>query len=121
MEKGKKPLIAKVTKAQFIDAYLRLWNGGFKMTEKEIEIVKYILQFYEKVSNGGVREPYLSEIVFSSKHVSILKKECNLTKQGWNNYKKTLVLKKVLIEHDDVIFINPMLIPRTEITFKFII
>jgi hypothetical protein len=121
MQKEIRPLIAKVTKKQFVDAYLKLWNGGFKMTDKEMDIVKDILSIYETVSKDGIKEPYLSEIVFSQKHIAQLKTKHELTKQGWSNYKKALLAKKILFEKDEIVYINPVLIPRTEITFKFII
>jgi DNA-directed RNA polymerase len=110
---------AKVTNAQFIDAYLRIWNGGLKLTEVELKVVKVIIQAYMKHHGNGLNEPYLTDIVFSIKSVNAMRKELKFSTQNWGNYQKKLKEKSVLLEKDDVVFLNPAFIPKKEITFKF--
>lgn len=110
---------ARVTKDQFINSYLQIWNGGLNLTNKELEIVIYIVKSYVSLMEANIKEPYLSEMVFGYERTKKLKKDLDCSSQNWGNYKKSLIKKKVLIREDDEIRINPMLMPKTELTFKF--
>ena len=108
-------LIAKVDKALHIKLWLTAWNGGLGLTDKEIELTSAILSKAMDLAEGGVKEPYVSELVLSSKSLIEIRNVLGLTKQGMNNYKKSLVAKKILIEGK----INPKIIPQAVLTFKF--
>lgn len=110
----------KTDKKDHIDKYLRVWNGLMKLTTKEFEVTKSILELYLHVKNSGVKEPYLSEIVFSTKKLKPLKEVHKLNHANWYTIKKSLLLKRVLYENEGLV-INPKLIPQTELTFKFLI
>jgi hypothetical protein len=109
-------LIAKVDKALHIKLWLTTWNGGLKLTDKEIELTTAILNKFMNLEEGGVKEPYISELVLSSKSLIEIRNNLGLTKQGMNNYKKSLITKKIINGGK----INPKLIPRSTLTFKFI-
>lgn len=110
----------KTDKKDHIDKYLRVWNGLMKLTGKEFEVTKSLLELYLDVKNSGVKEPYLSEIIFSTKKLKPVKELHKLNHANWYTIKKSLLLKRVLYENEGLM-INPKLIPQTEITFKFLI
>ena len=114
-------LVAHVTKEKHVDAYLRIWNGGLQLTDRELEVVKKLISSYQEFEGAGVQEPYLTEMLFSQKNIRKIKDDLNLSKQNWGNIKKRLKEKKVLIDgkEEDVIYFNTMLLPKEEITFKF--
>lgn len=110
---------ANVTKTQHVDAYLKIWNGGLQMTPKELDITKAIIALYERYSDDNVKEPSLSEMVFSAKNLRVLKEDLEISKQNWSNYKTSLLKKRVLFSKNGDLRINPYLIPADTLTFKF--
>lgn len=114
-----KPIVLTVSRKQFFSAYLKIWSGGFKLTEKELKLLVDILEIRNKIVTDGVKDPYLSELVFSNKNINALKKKHELQKQGWHNHKNSLIAKKALFEHDDIIYVSPVLIPREELVINF--
>lgn len=110
----------KTDRKDHIDKYLRVWNGLMGLTTKEFNVTKSILETYVDVKDGGVEEPYLSEIVFSNKKLKPIKEKYKLNHANWYSLKKSLLAKRVLYETEGLT-INPRLIPQTEITFKFLI
>lgn len=114
-------LTTKVTRDEFINQYITIWNGGLQLTEKEREVLhKFLLRYLELIDNG-LKEPYIGELVFASKNVREIGTELGLTAQGINNYKAQLRDKGVLIDKGDHYEIHPRLIPQKELTFKFIV
>ena len=110
----------ETNKDGIIDAYLKIWNGGIKLTDKEFDITKEYIRMYIDYTEGGVKEPYLSEMLFSSANTKRIKDKLNISKQNWNNYKTTLLTKKIFLIQGDLVQINPLIIPQDELTFKFI-
>jgi hypothetical protein len=108
-------LTARVNKESHIKLWLIAWNGGLKLTDKEIELTSAILNKAMNMQTAGVKEPYISELVLSSKSLIEIRNKLGLTKQGMNNYKKSLIAKKVIVNNT----INPKLIPQSSLTFKF--
>jgi hypothetical protein len=112
-------LKARVNKDQFIIAYINIWNGGLRLTDKEIEFLKELLDRYLSMEEAGLKQPYLNKILFSKETMSEIKAKLSLSNQGMFNYRTQLIEKKVLRESPEGMFIDPRLIPRKELTFKF--
>jgi len=113
-------LRARVTKEGHIDAYLKIWNGGLQLTDRELDVVKELVRSYMEFTEGGVKEPYLTQMIMSSENANRIKRKLKLSKQNFSNIKTKLKDKKVLLEDgEENIFFNPMFIPKKEITFKF--
>jgi hypothetical protein len=116
----KNVLTARVTKEQHVNAYLQLWNGGLKLTDRELKVVKEIVKSYMEFEQGGVKEPYLSQMVLSTENANRIKKELKLSKQNFSNIKTKLKDKKVLLtDQEDRTYVNPTFIPKKSITFNF--
>ena len=114
-------LTAKIqSKEHLVKNYLEIFNGGLKLTDKEFDIVKEFVLIYLKYSEDGVKEPTLSEFTFSNKNIQRVKTVLDISKQNWNNYRNKIIEKKAVIEKDGELFLNPVIIPQEEITFKFI-
>ena len=103
-----------------VKAWLKIWSGVLSLTNMDIEILSYIMINYIKVKRDGVMEPYASKLVLGNDSIKdIRKKFNNMSRQAFNNYKAKFKEKKVLIEEEDVLFINPKLVPQKELVFKF--
>ncbi len=114
-------LTARVDKEGFIDAYLKLWNGGFKLTESELTFLKLILDKTLTLLKDGVKEPYLSQLALSRDSIGKIKKDLGLSDSGLHNIKKKLVEIQILTESEDGLIIRACVIPQEEITFKFVV
>lgn len=110
---------AKVDRQTHIRVYLQIWNGGLKLTDKELEIMQKFLTIYFEYKDGGVSEELIEDLVFSTKSINRLKEELKISKQNYSNYKMSIVEKKALREINGELSFNPMLIPQKSITFKF--
>ena len=114
-------LVTHVNKHTHVLNWIRLWNGGFNLTEKEQAFFGAILEKYLTLIEDGVKEPYIGELVFSTKNMNEIKDSLNLTKQGLTNYKVALKDKGVIRKNDAGVWtVLPMLVPKTEVTFSFV-
>lgn len=115
----KNVLKARLSKDDFIVAYLKIWNGGLQLTDKEFSIVVEIVKLYMDYTEQGVKDPALSELVFSPKNMKKVKEVLDISKQNWNNYKNKLIEKKIILGDETGPTLNPLLYPKKEITFEF--
>jgi hypothetical protein len=115
----KSVLEAKLSRDDFIVAYLKIWNGALKLTDKEFSIVVEIVKLYMSYIDQGVKEPALSELVFRLKNMQKLREDLSISKQNWTNYKARLLEKKIVLGAKEGQILNPLLYPKEELTFKF--
>jgi hypothetical protein len=111
--------VAKVKKSEFNKTFITLWNGGLKLTEKEQDVLLALIESYQRFEADGLREPYISKMLFATDNRKKLLKVLGLTPQAFNNYFKGLKDKRAIFEEDDSYVLNPLLVPTVEIGFKF--
>jgi len=113
-------LIAKVNRHTHIEYWIKLWNGGLNLTEKEQVFLGELLYRAMELSDKNITEPYLGQLVFGSNVMTEIQEKLNLSKQGVNNYKMSLKEKGVIFKGDDGSYhIESRLMPQTQVTFKF--
>lgn len=113
-------LIAQVNRHSHITNWVKLWNGGLQLTEKEQLFLGEILYRYMDLEEKGIKEPYIGQLVFSAKTMTEIKDKLSLSKQGLNNYKMALRNKGVIFKDEEGAYhVRPQLIPQKSITFKF--
>jgi len=111
-----------VTSEEFPMKYLQVLNGTFRLTDKELELAATIIGKYMHFGKQGLREPFLSKFVFSAEERKNLRESLdNLSSQSLGNQLKQLLKKHVLGKEDTTLYLNPSLLPVSEITFKFVI
>ena len=110
---------AILTEDEFIIAYLRLWNGGIGLTQKELDILFFFIKKLRKYEKDKVPGAYIDDMLFNNDNISDLKKELNMSNSNWGNYKAAMLSKKVLIEKDDQLLIIQMLIPKLDVHIQF--
>tara|TARA_R110002020_G_scaffold162595_2_gene348366 strand:- start:260 stop:622 length:363 start_codon:yes stop_codon:yes gene_type:complete len=113
-------LTAQVDRHKHISRWIKIWNGGLGLTDKEQVFLGELLYRTMDLADKGIEEPYLGQLVFNTKTLKEIKEKLSLSKQGLNNYKIQLMAKGVLTKDDDYYHIKPQLIPQKSITFKFI-
>lgn len=101
-------------------AYLILFNGSLKLTERELDLLSLLLDKYIEFRDEGLNEPFLSKFVFSTETKKDVQKSMDINAQYFQNIVSGLVKKGCLgpLGHGQYKF-NPSLIPRKEIGFSF--
>ena len=100
--------------------WLQLLNGKLKLTEKELEFVAHIMSLYIQYNRQGLIEPFLSKIVFGAEsRKDICDAVGGLSAQNFNNRLKQLIDKRIVIFKEGNYFLEPTLMPQSEITFRF--
>lgn len=118
----KRVLGSRTTTKDLPDKYLRVLNGIFKLTDKELELAAALVTKYMHFHKQGLKEPFLSKFVFSTEERrSLCDSLDGISSQNLGNKFKQLVDKKVLSQKDGGYVLDHTLMPTEEITFKFII
>jgi len=101
-------------------AYLTLFNGSLKLTERELDLLSLLLDKYLEFRGQGLKEPFLSKFVFSTETKKEVQKSMDINAQYFQNIVSAVVKKGCLsaLGHGLYVF-NPNLIPRKEIGFSF--
>lgn len=109
------------TKQEFITSYLDLWIGSFKLTDKEKEVLSELLDIYLQLEEDGLQAKYANKILFSSDSRKLIRDKMKLSEPGLNNYFTQLKEKQVIFDNGRELAINQILVPKLEISFKFIL
>lgn len=88
-----------------MEHFVRLFNGFFDMTKKEIEVLSRFIEQYVELKDSGINP-------FSTESKKIVAKKIQLDDfNQLNLYLKRLVDKKALKKVNDTYRINPLLMP----------
>lgn len=101
-------------------AYLTLFNGSLKLTDKELDLLSLLLDRYMEFREEGLQEPFLSKFVFSTETKREVQSTFGINSQYFQNIVSNLAKKGVLVPQGSgqYTFI-PSIIPRKEIGFIF--
>lgn len=110
-------LRAKVNNEQHVEAYLKIWSGHFNFSDVESKLMKEIVLLHQKYEKQGLKEPFLSEFLFTK--LNVVLKKLKLSRSNWYQYKNRLIAKDALIIDESSITVSSLCIPKEEITFKF--
>lgn len=97
-----------------------IWMRFMNLTKREGELYRILLKKYIEMIENGVKEPYISQIIFGTDFMREVRTEMNLTHQNFNNLKMSLKKKSIIFEEGDSYRINPAVAVHQEITFKFV-
>ena len=106
-------------KYQTIDHHIKLWckllDKYYPISEKELELVSYLIQKQLDYTNRRLEENDINELMLSTKMRKEMSTYFKLDPKTLNTYISLLRGKKVIISN----LINNDLIPKDELTFKF--
>ena len=104
----------------FSKAYLTLFNGSLKLTDRELDLLSLLLDKYMDFKEEGLKEPFLSKFVFSTETKREIQAESEINSAYFQNIIANLVKKGVLVAQGggQYLFV-PNIIPRKEISFRF--
>jgi hypothetical protein len=101
-------------------AYLTLFNGSLRLTDRELDLLSSLLDKYMELRGEGLKEPFLSKFVFSTEIKREVQSIMGINSQYFQNIVSNLVKKGVLsAEGTGLYTFNPSIIPRKEIGFRF--
>ncbi len=107
-------------KYQIIDHHIKLWckllDKYYPISEKELDLVSYLIQKQLDYTNRRLEEVEVNELMLSTKMRKEMSIHFKLDPKTLNTYISLLRGKKVIINN----LVNNDLIPKDELTFKFI-
>ena len=107
-------------KLGFSKAYLTLFNGTLKLTDRELDLLALLLDKYMEFKEQGLQEPFLSKFVFSTETKREVQAALGINSQYFQNIVSNLAKKGVLIKEGAGLYkFIPHIIPQREIGFSF--
>jgi hypothetical protein len=106
--------ILKVTKI-----FLQVFLAGERLTKKELDVAASLVSRYAMFVKDGVKEPYLSILLFSTEVRKEMSEEIGISASHLQNTLSTLQGKNVIAE--DKLELNPHIIPTEKLIFSFTI
>lgn len=97
-----KSIVLKVNEGNYIRSYLQLFVHVLKLTDKELQVLEYIVMMYYEANYN-----FLS----SQNRIFLTQKMGFKSVMNLNNYIKSLKDKKVIIKKEGIYIVNPLLIP----------
>lgn len=106
-----------VTKEQWLKYHLKIWKGALDMTNKECDIIEYFIKEYQMYKEEGLDPEVIDKLVYSQESYSAMRSLLKLSPQNWNNYKQTMIKKRLLT--GTPLKVNEKLLLDSIIEFKF--
>lgn len=107
-------------KLGFSKAYLTLFNGSLKLTDRELDLLALLLDKYLEFRDQGLKEPFLTKFVFSTDVKRDIQQELDINSQYFQNIISNLAKKGVLFSKGSGQYeFVPSLIPKRKIEFWF--
>ena len=114
--------IVKVNTATlgFSKAWLTLFNGSLKLTDRELDLLSVLLDKYMEFRDEGLNEPFLSKFVFSTETKREVQATLDINSAYFQNIVSNLAKKGVLEKRGAGLYgFLPQIIPQREIGFSF--
>ena len=103
-----------------ITKYTDLWSKFLDLTKREKELYEILLTRYHEIMDDGLKEPYISQLVFNRDQMKKARTTMGLSYQNFSNIKSSLRRKRIILGEEDNLSMNPMVIAEDELKFKFI-
>lgn len=97
--------------------FLQVFLAGQRLTKKELDVAASLVSRYAMFVKDGVKEPYLSILLFSTDVRKEVSEESGISASHLQNTLSTLQGKNVIAK--DKLELNPSIIPTEELTFSF--
>lgn len=113
----RKELTLKVTSIERV--WLELLSRISKLTEREIDVLEVLIKKRSLLLKDGMKQPYLSQILFSTEARKQYCQELEITDFNFTNLLGSLRKKSAIMKTNGVEDIYHKLIPAEEILIKF--
>jgi len=100
--------------------YLQVFLARTPLAKKQLTVATELALKYSEYIGGGVKEPFASQLLFSSETRKEIASKLGISVHHMNNTFKTLADKNVLALEDGKYLFNPHIVIREYLTFKFI-
>jgi hypothetical protein len=97
--------------------FLQVFLAGQRLTKKELDVAASLVSRYAMFVKDGVKEPYLSILLFSTDVRKEVSEESGISASHLQNTLSTLQSKNVIAENK--LELNPGIIPTENLTFSF--
>lgn len=109
---------ANLSNDLFIEMYITIWSGIYKLTDSEKQLfVGIITEYIDLMGKFDSKEAL--DLLFSARFRNKIREKLSISTALFNNRLKFLVKKKIVIYKDGNYYIEPKLIPSKKLVFKF--
>ena len=102
-----------------VSTFLRVYLANDRLTDKQLEVTTALVSLYAEYNSNGVKEPYASQLLFSTESRKSIIDSLGITAAHLNNTFNALATKFVLAKEHGKYVINPAIIPSESLVFKF--
>jgi hypothetical protein len=100
--------------------WLTLISGLTGFTEREMDVLEVIIQKREELVANGIKQPYLSELLFSSSSRKEYQEKLGITQFNFTNLLGSIRNKRGLSMTNEVEDIDDRLLPANEMIIRFV-
>jgi biotin operon repressor len=115
----------KTTEDNYTTLWLVLWQGALNLTPREREVLAAILDKYLELDKGGVTDPWIYKLCFDKDSRKEYCEKLSISSFNLTNLVAGLKEKGALIDMESdgstLTKISLQLIPKKEITFRFVV
>ena len=115
---GKIEINIQGTSDEVILSFLRVYLANKRLTDKQLHVTAQLVTHYAQYIADGVIEPYASTLLFSTEVRKEICDTLNISAAHLNNTFNALTKKDILAK-EATYSINPNLVPKETLTFKF--
>ena len=111
----------KGTTNEVVSAFLRVFLANQRLTEKQLSVTTELVSKYAEYNSNGVKEPYASQLLFSTESRREICSELEISPAHLNNTFNALTSKNIVAKEGMKYVMNPEIIPTQKLTFNFTI
>lgn len=118
LQKGQSVINIKGDLPTVISMFLRVYLANERLTDKQLQVTAQLVSHYARYIADGVKEPYASTLLFSTETRKKICDVLNISAAHLNNTFNALTNKNILAKEDGYVM-NPDIVPRETLAFKF--
>lgn len=108
------------TEEKYTTLWLVIWQGALKLTPREIEVMAAVLDKYIELDKAGLKSPYIFKLCFDADARKEYCERLGVSSFNLTNILSGLKEKGAIQENDGLLIIATQLLPKEEITFRFV-
>lgn len=106
---------------EVVSSFLRVFLANQRLTEKQLSVTTELVSKYAEYIYNGVKEPYASQLLFSTDTRKGICADLKISPAHLNNTFNALTTKNIVAKEENKYVMNPSIIPTQKLTFNFII
>ena len=102
-----------------VSSFLRVFLANQRLTEKQLSVTTELVSRYAEYNSNGVKEPYASQLLFSTESRRDVCSKLGISPAHLNNTFNALTTKNIVAKESGKYVMNPEIIPTQKLIFNF--